>query len=65
MGDLEIAFKVRRAAVQIRPCGTGAFISCRQANRKSWIMISNEMRAERGMDSIFCWFEPQRLQVNL
>jgi hypothetical protein len=31
----------------------GAFISCRQANRKSWIMISHEMRAEREMDSFF------------
>jgi len=29
----------------------GAFISCRQANRKSWIMISNEMRAESRTDS--------------
>src|SRR4029077_7948776 len=42
----------------------GAFISCRQANRKSWIMISDEMRAEREMDSFFFWFEPQRLRVN-
>src|SRR4029078_3258019 len=35
----------------------GAFISCRQGNRKSWIMISNEMRAERGMDSFFLLVE--------